>query len=1165
MKSIFKLTTAALALVTFASCSNDLLGSDSAAEAGQTGKALVVEMEDLVDRASTRAAFVPNGTANQLYWQQGDQIHVYDEALLKNDTYSFVKKRGTFENFANDYVKTPAFAFTDDASSSLTGQEWDNVKNQVWVEYTLSANVWNGIDKDIASTKGNEVKAYEFSAPMWGEATKTDEGVKVNLKYLTAMMRIELGQLPADRPWIRVSAYADQACKNPLWITGSFKAVVSEDDEINPDAQLNPIKGGGSTPNTNQMTIAFNGWDADEWEAIRKDGGFVYLPLIAQEYGALVFEYSLDNGTTWEFMSKTKPFTAKRGTMIRTNIKEFEIAGSDIESVNALLEAKKDETGAIVVSTTQVTVLDNAADGTPKNVIVIPAGMKAESLTLDLAGLDATAGLPFEIESADGKFAGDVIIDLSDGNVICPANNNVYLNLPNSNVTVKGDFNLFSFGRVGAATQDGLIVKSIKFADVDEDDIDKGHVHTATLDIIPDYAAFVGGGSIEVGEGVAVRDINLNKVGEKNETVKECTIKIDGTANNINADVLVDPEYAASIPANDKKSFHVLNTVEIGEKGTVNGFIRTAGDVKIAGDASASGTITTSWGNVELSGEAQAANIVATNGTITASGKAAVNNLTSKGDITLSEDVVVNDVTSDEGNIVVSGKAKGKDLTATKGTITVSEDAVVDDLNAKGDITISGNSEVGSVTSAGNITISDKAKAPAAGANFTATGKESKITINTEGVINGAVTAPEVAVSSKAEVKNATTTDKLSLTGTASLQNVTLNKKGTATINLDAEGEAIKGSLTLGGENKITLTQGYIFDIKGADGELTFDKGEGFTAIASITPGTGLKFANASTWNGKKIGKDFTAKYAHQYPMTGCMLASWDFSAATTLLNDIDLNNQAWTPVEVKTAITINGSEKTIKNVKVDASADNAGLFATLATGASVKDLTIDGIAVTSTKSNVGALVGKTLGNATFNKVTVKAATLTGGEASDNIGGIVGLVGNTAATDKINFTDINVAATITGRYNLGGLMGQVDATEPHITKSKVDNTTFKVLGIKDPVIGSKSDAKAGSVGMYVGTANKSVYADAKNAGTDAIEGKRADLGFKANFEVISGTDWYFYYGCSGNNDCGIFTAGSYACGADTYTAGSAPAIQAATTAAMTAKYHNYRLKYDAFK
>ena len=1164
MKSIFKLTTAALALVTFASCSNDLLGSDSAAEAGQTGKALVVEMEDLIDRASTRAAFVPNGTANQLYWQQGDQIQVYDEALLKHDDYNFVKKRGTFENFANDYVKTPAFAFTNDGSSTLTGQQWDNVKNQVWVEYTISPTIWNGIDKDIASTKGNEVKAYEFSAPMWGEATKVDGGVKVSLKYLTAMMRIELGQLPVDAPRIRVSAYADQACKNPLWITGSFKAVVSEDDEINPDAQLNSIKGGGSVANGNRMTISFDGYDADEWEAIRKDGGFVYLPLIAQEYGALVFEYSLNGGATWEFMSKTKPFTAKRGTMIRTNIKEFEIAGSDIESVNALLEAKKDETGAIVVSTTQVTVLDYATDGTPKNVIVIPAGMKAESLTLDLAGLDATFGLPFEIESADGKFAGDVIIDLSDGTVTSPVNNNVYLNLPNSNVTVKGNFGNFNFGRTGAATQDGLIVKSIKFADVDEDDIDKGHVHTATLDIIPDYAAFVGGGSIEVGEGVAVRDIDLREEGEKNETVKECTIKIDGTARNIWADVLVDPEYAASIPANDKKSFHVLNTVEIGEKGIITGTISTAGDVKIAGDASASGTITTSWGNVELSGEAKAADIVATNGTITASGKAAVNDLTSKGDITLSEDVVVKDVTSDEGNIVVSGKAKGKDLTATKGTITVSEDAVVDDLNAKGDITISGNSAVGSVTSAGNITISDKAKAPAAGANFTATGKESKITINTEGVINGAVTAPEVAVSSKAEVKNATTTDKLSLTGTASLQNVTLNNKGTATINLDAEGEAIKGSLTLIGENKITLTQGYIFDIKGADGELTFDKGEGFTAIASITA-TGLKFANASTWNGKKIGKDFTAKYAHQYPMTGCMLASWDFSAATILLNDIDLNNQAWTPVEVKTAITIDGNKKTIKNVKVDASADNAGLFATLADGTTVKNLTIDGITVTSTKSNVGALVGKTLGNATFNKVTVKAATLTGGEASDNIGGIVGLVGNTASTDKINFTDINVAATITGRYNLGGLMGQVDATEPHITKSKVDNTTFKVVGIKDPVIGSKSDAKAGSVGMYVGTANKSVYADAKNAGTDAIEGKRADLGFKANFEVISGTDWYFYYGCSGNNDCGIFTAGSYACGADTYTAGSAPATNAATTAAMTAKYHNYRLKSDVFK
>ena len=85
----------------------------------------------------------------------------------------------------------------------------------------------------------------------------------------------------------------------------------------------------------------------------------------------------------------------------------------------------------------------------------------------------------------------------------------------------------------------------------------------------------------------------------------------------------------------------------------------------------------------------------------------------------------------------------------------------------------------------------------------------------------------------------------------------------------------------------------------------------------------------------------------------------------------------------------------------------------------------------------------------------------------------------------------------------------------------------------------------------------------------ALIWQKTDLGFKANFEVISGTDWYFYYGCSGNNDCGIFTAGSYACGPTSapviYTAGPDDKINAETTAKMTEKYHNYRLKYDAFK
>ena len=1142
MKSIFKLTTAALALVTFASCSNDLLGGDSAVEAGQPGKALVVEMEELVDQASTRAAFVPNGTANQFYWTAGDMIQVYDEALLKNDNYDFVPKRGTFENFAADNVKAPAFAFATDDYCKLTTHQWDSKKNQVYVEYNINALAESGLNQEIASTKGNEVRAYMFSAPLWGEATKTDAGVSVNLKYLTAMLRIQMDQLPSSYTLFRVSAFADQACKNPIAISGTFKAVISEDDEVNPDAQLEPIK--GTTKNEdNTLNIDFSSWveeDPSILESIRKEGGYVYLPLIAQEYGALRLEYYDNAAGEWVLISKTKPFTAKRGTMIRTNIKEFEIAGSDIESVNALLEAKKDETGAVVVKTTSKTEL-YTRNGIKRNVIVIPAGMKAESLTLDLVGLNSTA-LPFEIESADGKFAGDVIIDMSDGKVTGVPN--VYLNLPNSNVTVKGDFNGADFGDNGK-TYDGLIVKSLKFANISEDDIDKGNQPTAAGSIYPDYASFVGGGSIEIGEGVVVSDIVLTKEGEKKETVNACAIKIDGEVGGIFADALVNPEYALA-PV-DKKSFHTLNTIEIGEKGKVNGPIETAADIKIAGDASASGALTTSWGDVELSGKAVTNAVTADNGKITVSGEATAGDLNAKGDITISEKAEVNNVHSAEGNITVSGKT-ANDLTAEKGNITVSGEAAVGIL----------------VAQEGNITVSEKATTLDLTAGDFDKNKK-KITISTEKEIAGAVKASEVAVSGKAVVTGKTTTDKLTLTGTAKLAAVELNAKGTAEINLDAEGVAISDYMYLAGENKISLTQGYLrgIDANGTEkNELTFGEGEGFTAITGLKHASGFKFTNASVWNGKKIGKDFAKDYVTANPMTACQFASCKFDVDVKMLNNIDLNKQAWTPVEVK-AIAINGNKKTIKNVKVDASADNAGLFATLAAGASVSNLTIDGIAVTSTKGNVGALVGKTLGAATFEKVTVKAATLTGGEASDNIGGIVGLVD--ASTDEIYFKDINVAATITGHYNLGGLMGQVNATEPHIFTSKVDNTTFKVLGIKDPVVGSKSDAKAGSVGMYVGTANKSVYADAKNAGTDAIEGKRADLGFKANFEVTSGSEWYFYYGCSGNNDCGIFTAGSYQCGKDLYTAGPDADIKVAKTSDMTAKYHNYRLKSDAFK
>jgi hypothetical protein len=301
----------------------------------------------------------------------------------------------------------------------------------------------------------------------------------------------------------------------------------------------------------------------------------------------------------------------------------------------------------------------------------------------------------------------------------------------------------------------------------------------------------------------------------------------------------------------------------------------------------------------------------------------------------------------------------------------------------------------------------------------------------------------------------------------------------TATLNLSAEGEAIKGDFTVA-NTAVTLTQGYIKNIAGTTAALTFGEGEGFTAIGGITA-SGFEFKNASTWNGKKIGDDFKGSYAHAYPMTGCMLATWDFSAATSLLNDIDLNNQAWAPVELKA--DFEGNEKTIKNLAVTATADNAGLFSKISGGGMIQNLTIDGAAVAATgKNNVGVLAGSSNIGMTINKVVVKNA------------------------------------TVEGKYYLGGFVGNTVGDITVDDKSNANGVTFTVNNPNNsPKISDASDDKAGSVGQYFGIIKGTVDVPACTSTIDP-----ATMGFKANFQVLSGNEAYCYYG--GTRAVGLFTA-----------------------------------------
>ncbi len=135
------------------------------------------------------------------------------------------------------------------------------------------------------------------------------------------------------------------------------------------------------------------------------------------------------------------------------------------------------------------------------------------------------------------------------------------------------------------------------------------------------------------------------------------------------------------------------------------------------------------------------------------------------------------------------------------------------------------------------------------------------------------------------------------------------------------------------------------------------------------------------------------------------------------LTADIDLTGTEWTPIQGYSG-TFDGGGKTITGLTINQSSEsNVGLFASIAKGGTVKNLTLDDVDITA-GSNVGAIAGENRGTIENCSVSGKVA-----GSSDNsfVGGIVGW--NYVGT----ITDCHSSATVEGRAFVGGIAGQNNA------------------------------------------------------------------------------------------------------------------------------------------
>ena len=229
---------------------------------------------------------------------------------------------------------------------------------------------------------------------------------------------------------------------------------------------------------------------------------------------------------------------------------------------------------------------------------------------------------------------------------------------------------------------------------------------------------------------------------------------------------------------------------------------------------------------------------------------------------------------------------------------------------------------------------------------------------------------------------------------------------------------------------------------------------------------------------------------------------------AVILVNDIDLNNQAWTPVGACNGSTyfqgtFDGNGKTISNLYVDKSTDtygnsSAGLFGWIdQAGATIKNVIIENATVKGSHWT-GVIAGYATGlieNCTVNNATVTGYNVNDDANGDKIGGIVGFM-NDQSAGLIGNTVSN--SSIIGNRDLGGIAGAVAASIKKMKNNSVNNVTIGYATSKD--YASAGIFVCGRTG-YVADASNTYSNVTINLVVNSAEGLKAALA-DANIKTI---------------------------------------------------------------
>ena len=179
-----------------------------------------------------------------------------------------------------------------------------------------------------------------------------------------------------------------------------------------------------------------------------------------------------------------------------------------------------------------------------------------------------------------------------------------------------------------------------------------------------------------------------------------------------------------------------------------------------------------------------------------------------------------------------------------------------------------------------------------------------------------------------------------------------------------------------------------------------------------------------------------------------CTLDTWSQSKTVLLENDIDLADEDYKSIPVFSG-TFDGQGYTVKNLKIDYSGSDLGLFRHIGRGGQVKNLSVTGsVSPDGIKENIGGIAG-------HNSGSIISCTFTGNvDGESKVGGIAGLNDSTGI-----ITDCTFSGSVTGKTKVGGIAGENDGNI-FSSSNSADVNTIPVEFSASTVIGSVLDTKS---------------------------------------------------------------------------------------------------------